>query len=94
MHLHQHDTLIPTYTRGHKRIDYMFATDNIMPYVVKGGILPFHFLKTTDHRALYVELELQQFLRCQLSTTLVNNTRYLTSKNHRGVRRYRQQLTR
>ena len=29
-HLHQHDTTISTYARGQKRIDYIFATDNIL----------------------------------------------------------------
>jgi len=39
MHLHQHDTTISTYSRGHKRIDYMFATDNIISYVVSLGLV-------------------------------------------------------
>ena len=29
---------IATYTRGTRRIDYMFATQNILPYIVQGGI--------------------------------------------------------
>jgi len=47
--LHNHDTSIPTYNRGSRRIDYMFSTPNLLPYVQQGGILPFHFLKNTDH---------------------------------------------
>ena len=92
-YLHQYNTTISTYARGTKRIDYIFATDNILPYVLKGGILPFHFLKTTDHRALYVEIDLQKFLRCQVATSTTQRNRLLTSRNPRGIKRYCHQLT-
>jgi len=85
MHLHQHDTTIPTYSRGHKRIDYILATDNILPYMQKSGILPFHFLLHTDHRALYVEIDLQKYLRSQPSTLSNQQLRSLTSKSPRGA---------
>ena len=92
MYLHQHDTTIPTYNRGTKRIDYILGTTTILPYVTKGGLLPFHYLKNTDHRTLYVELELQRILRNQESTIGTTTNRALTSTRPRGVIKYCQQL--
>ena len=86
MYLHHHDTHISTYNRGSKRIDYAFATTNILPYIHQGGILPFHFLTTTDHRAL------QKYLRCQEATLFSQVHRHLSSNHPRGVVRYTQQL--
>jgi len=63
MALHHLDTTIPTYDRGSKRIDYIFATENIIPYITQGGILSYHFLTSMDHRALYIDIELHKFLR-------------------------------
>ena len=60
MHLHDLSTDIPTYIRGQYRIDYIFGTHAILPYIVQGGILPYHLLKNTDHRSLYIDIELQR----------------------------------
>ena len=92
MHHQQLDTSIPTYARGAKRIDYLFATNNILPYVTKSGILPFHFITHTDHRALYVDIDLQKFLRCQLPYIPSTATRSLSTKHPRGVVHYCKQL--
>ena len=88
MALYDIDTSIPTHNRGSKRIDYIFGTTNIVPYVTNGGILPFHFLTNTDHRGLYIDVELQKFLRGNppASSTLVNRT--LRTNHPRGYRTY------
>jgi len=61
MAMYELDTSISTYNRGNKRIDYIFGTSNIVPYTTHGGILPYHFLINTDHRGLYIDVDIQKF---------------------------------
>ena len=86
--LHNLDTNISTYNRGSKRIDYIFGTENIIPYITHGGILSYHFMTSTDHRALYIDMELQKFLRSQPPPTNKLEHRLLQSKQPRGYRKY------
>jgi len=93
MYLHNLDTDIPTHIRGTKRIDFILATANILPYIIHGGILPYHFLLSTDHRSLYIDIELKKFLRCQPPTTTLYIQRLLKSNNPRGIQQYGKFLT-
>jgi len=88
MALHDLDTEIPTYNRGTKRIDYIFGTNNIIPYVVKGGILPYHFITHTDHRGLYLDIDIQKFLRGHPPATGSQQHRALRTSHPRGYRAY------
>jgi len=88
MQLHDHTTEIPTYIRGTKRIDYVFVSHNILPYVNRSGVLPYHFLKNNDHRSLYVDIALQRLLRCQLPQQYKSTTRPLSSNNPRAIAKY------
>ena len=82
--LHDHPSEISTYLRGHHRLDYIFVTSNLALYVMKSGILPYHFLTNTDHCCLNLDIDLQRFLRCQLPTVSSMSTRKLNSTNPRG----------
>ena len=87
-YLHDIDHKVPTYNRGTTRIDYIFGTPNIIPYVTKGGILPFNFLIATDHRSIYVDIALQRYLRCQPPINNIMGPRDLTSNNPRSINKY------
>ena len=92
MALYNLDTNIPTHNRGNKRIDYIFGTYNIVPYVENGGILPFHFLKSTDHRGLYIDIDLNRFLKCQPPLAQTIPQRTLQTNNPKGYIQYCQQI--
>jgi hypothetical protein len=47
---------IPTHTRGSKRIDYIFTSQNLLPYVKKMGYLSFYEANDSDHRGLFIDL--------------------------------------
>lgn len=53
---------LATYNRGSSRIDYVFISSNVLPFVDKCGILPFD--GDSDHRGLWVDIHLLQLLRC------------------------------
>jgi len=85
MFLHELSTDIPTHIRGSKRIDYIFGTMNILPYVLQGGILPYHFITNTDHRSLYIDIDLQKFLRCQPPSNATQDYRAITQEQSRST---------
>jgi hypothetical protein len=50
---HNEAATIATYARGTKKIDYMLITPELLPLVVKSGMLPFYTGIHTDHWGLY-----------------------------------------
>ena len=48
--------VIPTYLKGSSRIDYIFGTPNILPYIRKCGYLSFNSGIISDHRGLFIDL--------------------------------------
>ena len=82
------EKVISTYNRGTHRIDYIFGTPNIIPYILNGGILLYHFLTMTDHRSLYIDIDLPRFLKCQPPKTSTIIHRSLRTNNPRGYQEY------
>ena len=89
---HGNDEEPPTYARGSKRIDYILATSKIAEYMSKAGILPLHDFCTSDHRALFVDIELQEYLKGDPNPFAPQSSRAIQSNDPRAVRRYREQL--
>ena len=52
-----------THIKGSKRIDYIFCTQPKLKYISSSGILPFDYVTTTDHRALFVDIYLNRYLK-------------------------------
>ena len=50
-----------THIKGSKRIDYIFCTQHISQYISSSNILPFDFVTTTDHRALFIDIYLNKY---------------------------------
>ena len=51
-----------THKRGSKRIDFVFCTKLINPIHQKCGILPFDTVTVSDHRSIYLDINLFDFL--------------------------------
>jgi hypothetical protein len=64
IHLFHHGTEEEpaSYVRGSLRIDYILATKLINNYVTQCGMLPFHELCLSDHRPLYANIDLSNYL--------------------------------
>ena len=54
---------VRSFQRGSKIIDGMWGTQNVIHGFKGGGFAPFEFLFTSDHRGLYVDLDLEQILQ-------------------------------
>ena len=51
-----------TYSRGTKQLDYVFISPRILPFIQKYGIHPFHQVIFTDHRGLFLDMDLKDLL--------------------------------
>jgi hypothetical protein len=50
---------VPTYSRGTKRLDYILMTPTVASHVARCGADPFNHQFFSDHRGIYVDLELE-----------------------------------
>ena len=94
VHVRQHGTdgEPPTFARGSRRIDYILATAEIAGYIKAAGILPLNDFCTSDHRALFVDIALQEYLRGSPNPLAPQSCRGLQSSDPRAVRKYRRLL--
>jgi hypothetical protein len=51
-----------TYSRGTKRLDYIFVSPSVLPFIQKCGIDPFHQILYTDHRGLFIDADIKGLL--------------------------------
>jgi hypothetical protein len=68
-----------TYSRGTKRLHYVFASPRILDYVDIFGTEPFHPVTHTDHRGLFVDLDLQGLLGGEMASMLPPRLRDVSS---------------
>ena len=60
-------TALPTaYARGHRCMDYAFATEHVASAVEKAGYEPFNARFPTDHRAYFIDLSIPAQFGIQL----------------------------
>jgi hypothetical protein len=64
---HPHGIPPHTYSRGSKKIDYMFGSIRVKEFCSRAGIAPFGLGYQSDHRALFVILDIKQILQTAVS---------------------------
>jgi hypothetical protein len=69
-----------TYSRGSKRIDYIFVSPSILDHVDICGIQPFHSVINSDHRGLFVDLDLKGILGGEMASIVPPKLRGVSSK--------------
>jgi hypothetical protein len=58
VHRHLHGMDEPaTFNGGHRRLDYILCSTQLLPSVKACGILPFNILSHSDHRTLFVDFD-------------------------------------
>jgi hypothetical protein len=76
VHSNQHGTVdITTYTRGSKRLDYVFVTPRLVDHILRSGYELFHARIVSDHRGYFVDFALAGFLDRQLPTIFAVSSR-------------------
>ena len=51
-----------TCERGSQAIDHIWTTSNVYSQITQAGYAPFHFIKHSDHRGLFIDLKLRTIL--------------------------------
>jgi hypothetical protein len=89
---HHTDSYPPTYARGTKRIDYIFGTERIQKHCKASGILPLHIGYPSDHRPVFIRVDLQAVMATEIHPTESKATRLITSATPREREKFLHEL--
>ena len=81
-----------TYSRGSSRIDFILCTKALLPFISYIGILPFGMFAFSDHRGLFIDINLYQFLRNPNIDLVINYLWTLISSHPTRVLEYNKEL--
>ena len=81
-----------TYIRGRHRIDYFFCADYISSFIDRCGIASFNEVTSFDHRGVFIDLRLQDFLKKSYASISKASSRTFQSTNTKRVIKYKQYL--
>ncbi|OEU17034.1 hypothetical protein FRACYDRAFT_239635 [Fragilariopsis cylindrus CCMP1102] len=88
-HSHQHGVVdISTYTRGVKRLDYVFVTPRLVEHILRSGYEPFHTRIASDHRGYFVDFALAGFLDRQLPSIFSASSRAIRGSHPSNITKY------
>ena len=88
-HSHQHGIVdITTYTRGTKRLDYVFVTPRLVDHILRSGYEPFHARIASDHRGYFVDFDIAGFLDRQLPTIFSASSRAIRGSHPSNITKY------
>ena len=94
-HSHQHGEVeISTYTRGSKRLDYIFTTPRLVDHILRSGYEPFHARIASDHRGYFVDFDLAGFLDRQLPSIFSASSRAIRGTHPSNITKYIKHLHR
>jgi hypothetical protein len=70
-------TNISTYARGSRKIDFIFGTKRVADFCTDSGIVPFGFGYPSDHRALFVRINISKILNARVTAVESRHARKL-----------------
>jgi hypothetical protein len=89
VHSHQHGEVdITTYTRGVKRLDYVFVTPRLVDHILRSGYESFHARIASDHRGYFVDFALEGFLDRQLPSIFSASSRAIRGTHPSNITKY------
>jgi hypothetical protein len=92
-HGHQHGIVdITTYTRGIKRLDYVFVTPRLVNHILRSGYEPFHSRIASDHRGYFVDFALAGFFDRQLPSIFSVSSRAIRGTHPSNITKYAEYL--
>lgn len=91
-YLHGVENQPATFIGGSTRIDYILVTPDIIHYINKAGILPFNGYYESDHRALFIDIDLHRVLRGMPHDPIARDQRAISSKIPWKVEKYQKFL--
>ena len=83
-----------TYKYGKNCIDHVWVSNTLLPTVTSVGIAPFDFFQTSDHRAIYFDLDLKDVLDNDLFQLPPIRFRRLKNNSLSSVQKYKKSIKR
>ena len=77
-----------THSTGTKAIDHIWASSDVEDLIVRAGFGPFRYVSNSDHRPLFLDLNLQQFLEEETIDIKPRSARKLKSTTPKRVSKY------
>jgi hypothetical protein len=71
---HPNGTPPNTHSRGSKKIDYMFGSIRVKEFCTRAGITPFGLGYQSDHRTLFIILDIEQILQTDMCNEILNGS--------------------
>jgi hypothetical protein len=87
---HPHQRIPNTYARGSRRIDYIFGTTKVQQHCSAAGMLPFGTGYVSDHRAVFIQVNIGKILQSNVTaaeSTYARKLRNATPKERQIPRR-------
>ena len=96
IHRALHETNDPeewrTYSRGSKKIDYIFGTTGVLEWTRKCGMEEFNARAQSDHRGLWADIDLRALLGGETPDLTPPQRRGVTGKDPESTRKFRKHL--
>ncbi len=85
-------TALPSHRRGWEKIVFIFVTPKILPSILRAGILPLDAACGSDHRLLFMDIDIIQDFN-GITTDRINlKTRSFTTKNKKRTDLFRKEI--
>jgi hypothetical protein len=81
-----------THLRGSKKIDFVFTTACIAPFIQSIGLLDFDFIFRTDHRTFFIDIDMDGFFGSATKKLLAQRLRQLQLEDPKVATEYRKVL--
>jgi exonuclease III len=86
--LYPNQSTLPTYIRGSKRLDYALISPKLVQSITAIGYLPFHYLSSTNHRALFLDFDTNKLFGNDNITLASEAGRSFTSRDPKTTETY------
>ena len=90
--VHKHlfpDSEVPSHRKGTEKIDFMLISMDLLPCITAAGILEFDAGFHSDHRTMFLDLDIQKFFRGISDDPVSAKTRAFTSANYKRLKQVR-----
>ncbi len=84
---------LPSHRNGRDKIDFMLGTPDIIPAITRAGILAFNEGFSSDHRTMFIDLDLSRILKGSHTDVTHRANRSFTSTNKKTVKIIRGVIT-
>ena len=85
---------LPTHIQGSTQIDHIWISQQLVPYIDAFGSPAFNDGVLSDHRMLFMDICLRQYLHSSIQVLIPRPQRYITSQRPDNIDKYLEHMER